>query len=277
MGFGQKRRKSLAFFANITVGKKIRMASAKCSFLVAITVLFCSAIAANAQEKKSNPFLDAGIPPTNREWRGSDYIQTLTILSTGKIAPPVFSEKAGAALLHRITSVENLSFYKNRAIPVQARLSDWSSLQKGANSLMYLYYETSIEKKQALNAEISNLLAFMLHVSAQGADLVEESLPTVPKDDKYTTRMEGLRTMNAGLTKLFFVAEIALTYDGYSSTDRSAILDAMASTLPRIKKVFTDGARTELSNKLEADRKSFSRVEDNQKITKMLRDLAVSA
>jgi len=242
--------------------------------LVAITIFFCISLPAHAQEEKTNSFLEAGIPAASREWLGSDYALTFQILSSGKVALPRFSEKDGAALLRRITSTENFSLQKNQTIPLQVRLGDYTNLLQGAGSLFKLYYSTSIEKKQNLNTELSNLLAFMLHVSAQGIDLVEEFIPNIPKDDSYAARMEGVRKMYSGLTTVFVGAEVMLTEkNGLSSSDRSAVLDAMAITLPRNKKAFPQDYRIELRKKLEADRKYFSSPEDIQKIDTMLLEL----
>jgi len=139
-----------------------------------------------------------------------------------------------------------------------------------------LYYSKSISERQNLNSEMAELLGFMMYVSALGVDLTDELLPTIPKDDQYQVRMDGLRQMYSGLTTVFAGAEHTLTENnGFSSRDRSVVLIAMAATLPRVKKIFAKDFRAELRTKLEADKAKFPEPADAARIEEMVRELGV--
>lgn len=118
------------------------------------------------------------------------------------------------------------------------------------------------------------MLAFLLRTSAVGLDLTDEFLPTIPKDDKYATRMDGLKTVKSGLTTVFVGAEVSLTEsNGFSSKDRSLLLEAMAATLPTLKRAFAPDYRVELQQKLRTDRAKFTDSNDVLRLDAMVREL----
>jgi hypothetical protein len=220
-----------------------------------------------------SPFLAAGIPAPSREWHGSAYEQAAQILASGSVALPRLSDAQGAALLQRITSTANFSYHRIRDVPIQARIEDYVRLLQGTNSILKLYYEAAIEG-QDFYTEMATLMAFLLHVSALGVELADELIPTIPQDDTYAARMEGLRRMNSGLTSVFVGAETTLTESHiYSPEDLSIVLDAMARTLPRIKKAFPPDYRIALRQKLQADKMKFTAPADIRNFDEMIREL----
>ncbi len=60
-------------------------------------------------------------------------------MADGKVALPLANDKDGVEVLDRVTSIENLTFYGNRTLPIQARLSDFMILMQGSNSIAKLY------------------------------------------------------------------------------------------------------------------------------------------
>lgn len=235
-------------------------------FVVAIAALLaCSSI--QAQES-------AVLPATDRAWQGVDYSTTYQILASKKEPLPNLSDERGALLLQRITSLDNLAFYREKRIPVQARFVDYIALQKSTASIMLLYYSTWLTKTQDLNTEMANLIAFSLYTSAVGIELADEIVPTLKQGAQYEQAMEGVRKMHSGLATQFMGAEVTLTENnGFSMSDRSIVLDAMARTLPLVKKVFSPEYLTELREKLKRDRRSFKAEDDLQRIDLMLREI----
>jgi hypothetical protein len=224
------------------------------SYLITTVILFSLQLTVFAQATKSDKYVEAGIPAASREWFGSDYARAYETFASGRVSLPRFSETQGAKLLERMTSIENFSFHRNRSIPLQTRMEDYLRLMKGANSVLKLYYANAVNEKEKLYTEMARLLGFMLQVSALGVELVDESIPTIPRDDKYATRMDALRRFYSDLTTVFVGAEVSLSERNYySQDDLSAILDAMAITLPRLKKAFAQDYRIELRKKLESD------------------------
>jgi hypothetical protein len=241
--------------------------------ILAVAILFVMQ-STLAQDVTASPFTKAGIPSVTRNWTGTDYKQTVSVLSLGTVPLPVFSDTQGAALLRRITATENFSFYRNRTLPLQTRITDYFSLQDGVASLAKLYFARPTNSTNSSTAEIASLLSYLLRSSNLGLELVEEFLPAVSKDDKYAGRMEGLKKMKSGLTSVFVGAEQTLTeQNGFSSSDRSRILEAMAETLPTMKKAFTQDYKVELRQKLQADRAKFSDKADVLRIDSMLNEL----
>ena len=246
------------------------------SYLIATVILFSPQLTVFAQTTKADKYVEAGIPAASREWVGLDYARAYETFASGTVSLPRFSETEGARLLKRMTAIENFSFHRNRSIPFQARFEDYLKLMRGANSVLKLYYATAVNKNEKLNMEMARLVAFMLQVSALGVELVDEMMPTIPRDDKYVTRIDAMRRFYSDLTTVFVGAEVSLSErDHFSADDLSAILDAMATTLPRLKKAFAQDYRVELRKKLESDRTKFNDREDISKIDRMIHELEI--
>lgn len=237
------------------------------------TVLIVFSAAAFGANLTVNDYVDAGLPAPSREWQGADYLRTVQVLSIGQIDLPRYSEDAGAKLMERFVSLDNLSFYRNRSVPLQNRLGDFINILQGSNNLMKMYFGR-LSKGDRLQTELADLLAFSLHVSALGVELINEYLPTIPKDKNYAERMVGVNQMYSGMTTQFNGAEIALTEDtGLSTGDRTVILNAMVDTLPTLKKAFPGDFRSELRRKLEADKRVLKGISDSKTIERMLNEL----
>src|SRR5262245_11683277 len=87
----------------------------------------------------SDPYLEAGVPATNRVWSGPDYARTAEVLASGSVGLPMYEDAAGKAVLDRLTSFENFALAKNTTIDVVARINDTNQMLTGANSLLKQY------------------------------------------------------------------------------------------------------------------------------------------
>ncbi len=237
-----------------------------------VIILFLAQLASTCITAATNAFLEAGIPAADREWRGSDYMLAAQIFTDGKVTLPRFSDEQGSLLLERLTSIENFSFQRNKTLPFGSRMEDYLNLTQGANSILKLYL-TAANKGKDVHKEMARLQAFELHVAALGVELVDEFMPTIPKDDKYAVRMDGLKKMYSGLTTVFVGAEASLTERKFSPDDKSTMLEAMTNTLPQIKKTFSADYAVELRKKLESDKSKFKSNDDINRINKMLAEL----
>lgn len=227
-----------------------------------------------AAQAHSNPYLEAGIPASDREWNGADYFRTSEILSAGKVALPRLSDPLGAALLNRFTSTDNFSLDRNRSLPIETRLGDYLGIQQATSTVLNLYLAMMVRGEAKATAEMTQLVAFSLKVSSLGIDLIEEFLPKIPKDESYATRMDGLKQMYSGISTQFQGAETMLGESNiYSQSERSLLLDAMAGALPILKKAFSGDYRIELRKKFEEDRKLFSSSQDLDRLQSMIREL----
>lgn len=237
-----------------------------------LLLVFSLAPALAAQNAAPNPYLEAGIPASDRVWQGADYARTSEVLEAGKVALPRISDPVGAALLNRFTSTDNFALHRNRSLPIEARLSDYLGVQQGTSSVLNLYLGAMV-RKEKVTPEMVRLVAFALQLSALGIDLVEEFLPKIPKDESYETRMNGLKQMYSGISTQFQGAEAMLNESNiYSESERALVLEAMASTLPVVKKAFSQDYQVELRKKLENDRKLFQG-QDLERLQAMIREL----
>lgn len=239
--------------------------------LIGVVVLICLAVSSRATDIAT--YVKAGISAPDREWRGQDYGRAAQILASKKVPLPRLSDKQEKVLLQRLTSTENLEFYKNRTLPVSSRLQDFFSLQEGVNSIVNLYL-AAVDRGENMKGEMVRVTAFMLHAWAAGAELVDEFLPTIPRDEKYEIRMDGLRKMYLGMMTVFSGIETSLGERRiYAAEHLSILLEAMASTLPKFKKAFSESYKLELQLKLRDHKKAFTLKQDLDRIDQMLTEL----
>jgi hypothetical protein len=240
------------------------------------TVLLASAIllsphlaAATVTDAQPDPFLAAGIPAISRVWSGPDYQRAAEILAAGKVPLPRLSDPQGAALLGRMTSLENLALERDPKLSLQSRLGDFFPLQQGASSLLEQYLAAGA--RGGFRPETARLAAFLVRSSAQGLELVTEMPPILPKDEHYAAWMAGAKQMNDGMTSVFVACEQLLMPDNhFAPEDLSILLAAMAETLPQAKKAFAADFRIELRKQLAADRPHFKASEDVRRIDAMV-------
>jgi hypothetical protein len=218
-------------------------------------------------------YLAAGIPAPDREWLTEDYAAAAAVLSGGKVPLPRRSDSAGKALLDRITSRENLSRYRNKTQPVLVRLTDLVDLIGHLKPIWTLYGTATIEGKQ-VNDEFIQVAVFLLHGAALETELIAESRPSIPKDDRYEARMNGMRRLHSGITSLFVGIEVLLGESRFTTGNRSFLLKAMVATIDRFKVALSSQARVELSHKLEARKAQFTEPSDQANLEKLLAALA---
>jgi hypothetical protein len=237
-----------------------------------LTVLTLALAPAWAQ---SNRYLEAGIPDVSREWNGGDYVRAVQVLVEGKVSLPRLSDPQGAALLRRITSTGTFARYRDKSLPLDPRLEDFDKVYQQTNVLLKLYLAEPVIGGVAPHQELAALVAFLLQGSALWIDLIDEIIPTIPKDPTSEAQMAALQEMRAGLTQVFQGAEETLESQLLSTDDRSVILEAMESSLPKVKKAFPEEVRVELRKKLEEDKARFSAERDLQRLGAMIRELSV--
>jgi len=221
----------------------------------------------------TNIFRKAGIPSPDREWMGFDYTLAAKALASGKVPLPRLSDPEGKKLLDRITSTNNFEFSRNKSLPVQSRITDSDSMMAGVRSILKQYLADAV-KGGKVESEMTQLMAFVLHLTAAELDLADEFMAQVPKDEKYQTRAEGRAKMNSGVvTQCVGAANVLANPDQYNSNDRHVILSAMAATSPRLKNAFPQSYVGELKQKLIDARPKITEPENTHEIDSMLRTL----
>ena len=229
----------------------------------------CAGISVLANE--TNVFRQAGVPSPDREWRGFDYTLAAKVFTSGKVPKPRFANPEGKILLDRLTSTNNFGLYLNKSLPVQARLADWQAIVGGANAVFKLYIPDLMKGKN-VDSEVAAFMAFLLYTSEVGFDLIDEYKLQMEKDDNYQAQMERFTQVNSIAVNQFVGASTVLTED-YIPYDRHVVLSAMASTLPRFKKMFPSSYVAELKQKLIDARPKITEPENAREIDSMLQTL----
>jgi hypothetical protein len=242
--------------------------------LLAIITLVAVCATASAAEQ-SDAYTSAKLPALSREWHAADYSAVAAAIEAGTISLPTFSQESGAAILKRITATENLALVRNGKVPIGSRLQEMVTFGPPLQSLLRAYL-TAAGRGEKVNAELAALLGFQLHLTAAQSRVVDEFIPTIPRDDKYAVRMDGVRLMRSGMTNVFLGATTSLTESHfYSADDISLMLEAMADTLPALKHQFAPDFRAELRDKLKEQRDGTTRSVDLQNLDRLLTELNI--
>lgn len=206
-----------------------------------------------APEDHSLPAADytrLGLPDHGRPWSGDDMAQAAKVLSAiaqqdPRQLPRYRSERSGA-ILARLTAPENLECYRDRSAPIDVRLPRALAYLESANVIYKLYVAASL-RRAASGSELAETLGGALRTTVIAFELVEEFLPTLPKDDpKHAARMAGLEQMKQGFGLLVTAGLLALTEkDVYSAAERVRLIGYMKETVPMIVRRLSRAARTE--------------------------------
>lgn len=238
--------------------------------LLPISLLNAMAMLWLCNAAHSESLVEAGVPALGREWSGMDYKQAADVLLSGRVPLPTLADAEGRIFLKRLTSPENFSFTRNKTLPISARLQDFTELMGAPNAILKKYLAAAY-KGANLHAEVALQLAFMLHVAEEGILLADEFLPTIPKDERYEIRLDGLKKMYSGMTTVFVGAEASLGESNfYSHEDLSVLLQAMAEVLPVVQRAFPPDYKIELRKKLEARLSAFPAEQDTANLKKMI-------
>ncbi|MGM3274760.1 hypothetical protein [Ralstonia sp. 24A2] len=232
------------------------------------------AIAQTDQTDTPSPYVKAGIPTPSRVWTGADYTQAVNVFQSGDSPLPRFSDSNGAAVLNRMTAVENLDFYRNPSVPLETRYGDYLALSTGVNTLMTLYVYSPRDSAGKTQLETAAIVAYRLRVAVAGLELTDAFIPTFPRDEKYADRVANVKHGQPPFGATLGDAEVMLTAEhGFSAAGRSLVLKTMADTLPTLKRAFQPFYKKELRQKLEADRAKLDDAEDRRLLDAMIGQL----
>jgi hypothetical protein len=198
----------------------------------------------------ANSFVELGAPSTDREWQGADYAAVAELAKTKKIPLPRISDVDGELLLNRFCDIENFNFCRNSSLPISERLNSGQSIQAATNDLLLLYV-TAQNSGKDFRKELSRICAFTLHVALLTFEVTEEYLLSVPKDDRWETRMKGLRQMKNGVAITFSGIEQSLSEGTFDHDGVILVERAMSEVLPKLKIHFSPEFQTEIRLKLQ--------------------------
>jgi hypothetical protein len=239
--------------------------------------IFCIGQACFEPRVRAVPQAGSPLPASNREWTGDDYERVSGALAAGEIELPRFRDPKGATLLKRIASVQNLAPLREQSQPIRARFGEFLKVLPSVNSIMRQYL-VAANNGEMVHEELASVLGYVIRVGAIGVELTDELLPTLPRDEKYPVRMEGLKKVRSGMMTAFQGAEVSLSERHvYTPKDLSVILQAMSASLPTAKSTFSPEFSRELKQKLQRHRTSFRSDSDRKAIDAMIRELDAPA
>lgn len=191
-----------------------------------------------------------GCPSPDREWQAKDYKALKELLSKGTMPLPRLESESGGAVLHRLTDTENLSFHHNRKLPIETRFPDLLNLMDGTKSIMMLYIRAA-NAPEKVERELADLLVFQLAVASTAIELTEEFMPTITKDEKYETRMEGFAKMKSGLATILDGAIDSLSERTvYSDESVAKMARGIREYFPRFASILPETTKAEFRRKI---------------------------
>lgn len=215
-------------------------------------------------------WVSAGGPATDRSWNSEDYKKLLELVVTKKVPLPTFADETGRKILDQACSLENLGLCQNKTLPLAARMLALMDIQTSANGLNKLYMAEAA-KGGKVGGEISHLLAFLLQTAAVGIALADEFVLTIPKDETYEVRMNGLAQMLKGMANMFVGCYTSISSDEiYTDADRSLLLAALADTASSFVPILGADTQAEMRIKLTDLRLRFSNEGDRDAIDRIL-------
>jgi len=203
----------------------------------------------------ADQYVTQGLPSYDRPWVGQD----LTVVAAKLKAlaadnpqqlPRRGSDKSGAVFA-RLVADDNLAFFRNRSLPLSSRFPDGLAYFQSQNEILKSY-AGALDRGKVSGDDVIDLLAAELSTVQAVLELVDEFMPTIPKDDgKYEVRMHGLQTMRQGLATMVSGVLTALTESQvYGVETRLRLLARCLDTFPHIIPKLTKPSQAEVKRRL---------------------------
>lgn len=201
-------------------------------------------------------YLNLGLPADDRPWASVDLEKALRVLTdlskTDARQLPQFGSERSGKVFSRLTADDNLDFARNATLPLSVRMADASNYLAAHNAITKLYFAAFLEKRMD-GASVLELSAASFRVMVVMTDVVNEFIPTIPKDDlNYATRMAGLQKVKQGCAISTNGALLTLSErEAYRTADRVRLTESLTTTLPRIVPHMLPASRAEVVQKLD--------------------------
>ena len=194
-------------------------------------------------------------PPAGRVWTSKDYKQTAELITKGKLALPSLLDSANRDLFKRIISRENLAFATNKTLLIEARGQEILDIMESVGVIQTMYAAQYMRTRQ-MTKDFALIAAFLIHTCKSAWLTTSEYMATVPKDDKYAVRMEGLEKTKAGFSEILTGALLIALDDGNPADCRKIILNALNENISETKSLLTNEAARNFCLLLEGGMKN---------------------
>jgi hypothetical protein len=214
---------------------------------------------AEAPEDKSLPIKDyreLGLPAQDAKWGGTEMEQASKVLSAlgkkdlGQL--PRYQSKQSGEVFARITSADNLAYFRKQDVPVATRMPQAITFYTSQNQILVVYLNGYLKKKTG-TGELIELMGAMSRSSLMLFEVSEEFLPTIPKDDpNLKARLAGLDKMRMGLAQFIQGTLQTITEKStYSLAEQRRLIGYAKETFPGLWSRMTAGGQLDMSKKLE--------------------------
>ena len=176
----------------------------------------------------------------------------------------------GAEVLQRFCSIENLSYGRNKTLPLTSRMQDAMQMQSAVSTLGKIYASKAV-KGEKIGDESALLLGILLDLATLQIELVDEFIPSIKRDADYDFRMKGLKKMRTGLATVFVSAYSAVAEDPlFTDKNRSDILAKIALNSERFATVLDQDVKSEMLLKHKKLNEKINDPKDTTAITTIL-------
>lgn len=207
-------------------------------------------VALNAQKER-----DGYVPSSAQIWHGKEYELAARAFANHKAALPRLADKEGAALVHRMTSPENLRRFQSKSTPAQTRLDNLGGMLTSFAAMTKLYAEQSKLTRSSYPSESIPLAAFSWRLTVAHYEALEDVSLSQPTN---ASLAEKRRQVGASLTtNLEQLFEVSRETASYSEVERSEILDALNETWETVARTLDDQQRAAVLTKVQSLHAAF--------------------
>lgn len=213
-------------------------------------------------------------PDLNHSWGSADYEQVVKLFSSGEAELLKIDNPLQKKIFDKLVATENLEPSKDHSIGINDRLQEFVRISKSNAEILKLY-GMALNKGENFGPEGARLLAFSLRLSRAMIYIMDEFLPSVPRDQGYMARLIGKEQMRLGIIQQLSGAVGSLAdRKTYSESDLALLLGALSETIPDLKKLCTAEMRDELKRLVFESRGQFRKPADQKNAEKILTSLA---
>ena len=214
--------------------------------LMALTLLILPALLAAPAALAQAP----AYPAVNRVWAAADYHDLSELIKSGKLPLPTLQDPSTRPVFERVVNLKNLDLAANKSLPVGTRLQEMLGVLDGSRVLLVAYV-TGAQAGKPYERELAKMQAFMLAVATSSLAVANEFLPTIPKDDKYQTRLAGFEQMKQGFrTMVGGVIQSVGETTFYSKESTIELAQAVITYLPSMQQVLTEQDRQDFAKRV---------------------------
>ena len=249
--------------------------SGQVSRYVTLTLFLVCSVISSAQPALANSNSLEMMPDATLRWGAADYEKAAELLVSNQVELLRIDNPQQKKFFERLTNVDNLVPSIDHSIGINNRLQEFVRISK-SNAEILRQYGFALNKGENFGAEGARMLAFALRLSESMLYIMDEFIPTVPRDRSYMTRLIGKEQMRLGILQQLSGAVASLSdRKTYSESDLSLLLGALKDTVPALKGMCTLEMRDEMKRLLFEVRPDFKKpadIENLKAITAALAD-----